>query len=133
MDGRVATTTIFLCFSIAVYCPVVLGCSCPPVSGVPLTRSESLCQDYNRSTNVLAVRVINASCNCVPSGSDQTFFHEHISCVSSTLSAGGHAITRVIAQSTCNITGDTLYGVSSCASIINNFEPSGTQDYIIKI
>ena len=128
MDGRVAITTVFLCFSIAVYCPVILGCSCP-VSGVPLTRSELLCQDYNRSTNVLVVRVINASCNCVPSGSDQAAFFQdttNISCVSSALSAGGHAVTRVIAQSTCDITGDTLYGVSSCASIINNFEPSGT-------
>ncbi|XP_065888430.1 keratin-associated protein 10-6-like isoform X2 [Dysidea avara] len=124
MDGRVAITTLSL-YLIAVYCSVILGCSCPPLSGVPLSRSESLCQDYNRSSNVLVARVINASCNCAPSGNDDAFFQDitNVSCVSATLSTGGHVVTRVIVQATCNIAEDA-YGVSSCASITNSFEPS---------
>jgi len=126
MERRVTIVFVHVCL-IAVFCPVILGCSCPLVSGVSLTRSESLCQDYNRSTNVLAVKITKASCNCVPSGSDQAFFQDitNVSCVSASLSAGGHVLTRVIAQATCNTIGGTLYGVSSCTRIMNSFEPSG--------
>ena len=103
---------------------IVSGCSCVEES---FTQSslESLCQDYDFSSNVFVARVLNASCNCVPSIGDADFFQNvtDISCVTGALTSGQFT-SEVVIRGSCDVTSN-LYGVLSCDSIMSSLQPNG--------
>ena len=109
---------------LAVICllPTVLGCSCffPPEYSTPL---ESLCNDYERSVDVFVGRVINASCNCVPSQNDSFYGSADILCLSGNISE--YYTSEVVAGATCNVSDITFYGLQTCNAILNKFNPTG--------
>jgi len=102
----------------------VWGCSCTDES---FTQSilESLCQDYNFSADVFVARVLNASCNCIPSVGHADFFQNvtDISCVTGALTSGQFT-SEVVTRGSCDV-GLDLYGVLSCDSIVSSFQPNG--------
>ena len=102
--------------------PTVFGCSCvyPPEYSTPL---ESLCRDYQWSTNVFTARVINASCNCIPPRNDSSYGPADVTCLSGTISDSEYFTSEIVAGATCNAS-ISLYGVS-CNSILNKFKPTG--------
>ena len=101
--------------------PMVFGCSCvyPPLYSTPL---ESLCMDYQWSSDVFAGRVINASCNCIPPHNDSSYGPANISCLSSDISE--YFTTEVVSGATCDA-GIRTFGVLSCDMILNKFTPTG--------
>ena len=104
--------------------PMVFGCSCgEPDYSTPL---ESLCMDYHSqwSSDVFAGRVINASCNCVPSYNHDPYFGSstNIACLSSDISE--YFTTEIVSRAECDDVIDT-YGVVSCDVILNKFKPTG--------
>ena len=101
--------------------PTVFGCSCvsPPEYSTPL---ESLCRDYQWSSDVFAGRVISASCNCIPSLNDSSYGQANISCLSGNISE--YFTTAVVAGATCD-DGIQPYGIVSCDMILNSFKPTG--------
>jgi len=114
------------CFLVTFGLPVkVWGCSCTDDSFTqPIL--ESLCQDYNFSANVFVARVLNASCNCIPSVVDGADFFQNvtdISCVTGAL-ASGQFTSGVVTRGSCDV-GRDLYGVLSCDSIMSSLQPDG--------
>ena len=97
--------------------PAVFGCSCswPLPYSTPL---ESLCMDYQRSSDVFTARVINASCKCAPSYYGQP----DVACVSSDVSE--YFTTKIVLG--WDVCADfLLFGASSCDLILNKFKPIG--------
>ena len=82
--------------------------------------------DYQRSPDVFAARVINASCNCLPpqyndSSSDNPYGPANISC----LSSSEYFTTEVVSGATCDA-GIQPYGILlSCDMIPSKFTPTG--------
>ena len=65
--------------------PAAFGCSCPYPPGYS-TPLGSLCNDYERSSDVFVARVINASCNCNPPSNDSSYGPANISCLAGDIS-----------------------------------------------
>ena len=103
--------------------PTVFGCSCSydPDLYTPL---ELLCMDYQVTSDVFAGRVINASCNCVPSYNHYPYADSstNISCLSSDISE--YFTTEIVSRAECDDGIDT-YGVLSCDVVLNKFKPTG--------
>ena len=101
--------------------PTVFGCSCvyPPEYSTPL---ESLCRDYQWSSDVFAGRVISASCNCIPPLNDSSYGQADISCVWGNISE--YFTSAVIAGATCD-TDIQPYGILSCDRVLNRFKLTG--------
>ena len=99
--------------------PAVFGCSCvyPPKYSTVI---ESLCEDYQWSSDVFAARVINASCNCIPPYNNSSYGPANISC----LSSSEYFTTEVVSGATCDA-GIQTYGILSCDMILNKFKPIG--------
>ena len=98
--------------------PMVLGCTCPDPNYS--TQLESLCLDYQASSDVFAVRVINASCNCIPSLNDSSYGQAAISCLSGRFSE--YFTSEIVAGATCGYEG---FGILSCDSVLSKFRAFG--------
>ena len=98
--------------------PTVFGCSCfyPPEYS---TRLESLCGDYQHSSDVFAGRLISASCNCVPPRNDSSYGQGDIACLSANVSSD-YFTTEVVSAAACSA---GIYW--SCDTILNRFKPIG--------
>ena len=117
----VTVAATILCFL-----QTVLGCSCffPPHYSTPL---ESVCIDYQWSSRVFAGRVINASCNCIPS------VPTRVACLSGNVSENQFT-SRVVAEATCDGGGIfPFFGPRSCKTILDKFKPIGRLRYILYI
>ena len=100
--------------------PMVFGCSCSLSS--QLSPLESLCRDYQWSSDVFAARMINASCNCIPPYNNSSYGPANISCLSSDISE--YFTTEVVSGATCDA-GIEMNGILSCDMILNKFKPIG--------
>ena len=103
--------------------PTVFGCTCgyDPDLYTPL---ELLCMGYQVTSDVFTGRVINASCNCVPSYNHDPYFGSstNIECLSSDISE--YFTTEIVSRAECDDFIDT-YGVLSCDTVLNKFKPTG--------
>ena len=101
----------------------VFGCSCafPPEYSTPL---ESLCRDYQWSSDVFAGRVISASCNCIPPLNDSSQYGQaNISCLSGNVSEE-YFTSAVVAGATCDAFFPS-FGILSCDRVSDRFKPIG--------
>jgi len=101
---------------------MVLGCSC-----LPEQYSQSACADYQFSDDVFVARVINATCNCIPSVNSNTNGFQNIadiSCTSASLTESGEFTNAILTQATCDAM-DHVYGVLTCDTINGFFQPTG--------
>ena len=116
-----ANLTQFL-IAVCLLLPTVFGCSCvyPPEYSTPL---ESLCRDYQWSSDVFAGRVINASCNCIPPRNDSSYGQANISCLSGNISE--YFTSAIVVGATCNASIQVPYGILSCDRVLNQFKPIG--------
>ena len=108
-------------FIISLLLPTVFGCSCvfPPEYSTPL---ESLCRDYQWSSDVFAGRVISASCNCIPPLNDSSYGQANISCLSGNISE--YFTSAVVAGATCDA-GIQGFGILPCDRVLDRFKPIG--------
>ena len=111
----VTVAATILCFL-----QTALGCSDPCVRprqySTPL---ESVCIDYQWSRRVFAGRLINASCNCIPS------VPTRVACLSGNV-LEDQFTSKVVAEATCDdINIPRFLGPLSCKMILEKFKPIG--------
>ena len=112
-----------LLIAIQVICfllPTVFGYNCekPTYS----TALESMCDDYQASSDVFTVRVINASCNCIPSIKDISYGQAAISCLSASGGSSDYFTSEIVAGATCGYQGSKIL---SCDRVLNMYKAFG--------